>query len=250
MDMNNLLGRMGDGFAALRYRDRVIAVVAVAAVLLLGGNLLLLKPQTLAINALKAKEGSVATELAETRKILGSMTVLEDKGIDPFAAERATLAELKSQISKVTALIGKDDSSASQISILVRGLIKSNPGLTLVSLKTRPGVVFYTPPAPPQPKQGAQAEIDKVLAKVKKEDETKVQAPPAVVLVKTPLYKHGVDVSVKGAYPALMAYLDEMQKLPQRIYWSEANLDAGNYREATLKLLVHTVSDQPTSPLN
>lgn len=250
MDMNNLLGRMGDGFAALRYRDRVIAVAAVAVVLALGGNLLLLKPQTLAIDALKAKEGSIAVELAETRKILGSMTSLEDKGIDPFVAERATLAELKSQVSKVAPLIGTDDSSVSQVSILVRGLIKSNPGLALVLLKTRPGVVFYTPPAPPPPpKQGAQTEINKVLAKLKKEDETKVQAP-VVVLVKNPLYKHGVEVSVKGAYPALMAYLDEMQKLPQRIYWSEANLDAGNHREATLRLLVHTVSALPTSPLN
>lgn len=249
MDMNNLLGRMGDGFAALRYRDRVVAVTAVAAALLLGGNLLLLKPQSVRIDALKAKEGSVATELAETRKILGSMTSLEDKGIDPFAAERAMLAELKGQISKVAPLIDRDDSSASQLSILVRGLIKSNPGLTLVSLKTRPGVVFYTPPAPPQPKQGAQAEIDKVLARVKKEDEVKAQAP-VIVLVKNPLYKHGVEVSVKGAYPALMTYLEEMQKVPQRIYWSEVSLDAGNHREATLKLLVHTVSDLPTSPLN
>jgi len=249
MDMNKLVGKMGDGFAALRYRDRVIAVVGVAVVLVLGSNLLLLKPQALVINALKTKEGSIATELAETRKILGSMTSLEDKGIDPFAAERATLAELLDQVKKVDSLIGKDGSSAAQVGILVRGLIKSNPGLTLVSLKTRPGVVFYTPPAPPVPKQGAQAEIDKVLARVKKEEDVK-PAPPPVVLVKQPLYKHGIEVSVKGAYPALMAYLDEMQKLPQRIYWSEASLDAGNHREATLKLLVHTVSDLPVSPLN
>lgn len=241
--------RLDDGFAALSLRDRVLSVAALAAVLALVGNLFFLKPQTLAIDTLKAKDGVLSAQLAETKIALVRITSLEEKGIDPLAAERATLAQLEAEITKVNAFIGEINSSASQVGILVRELIKNNPGLTLVSLKTRPGVQFYTPPAPPAPpKQGVQTEVEKVLATMKKEEAAK-PAPP-VVLVKKPLYKHGVDVSVRGGYPALMAYLEAMQKFPERIFWSEASLDASNHREATLKLLVYTLSDQPTPPLN
>lgn len=243
--------QLSDGFSALRRRDQVIAVVAVALVFGLGGNLLLLKPQSIVIDSLRAKERVVAIELAETKKALVAITSLEEKGIDPLAAERATLAELQGEIAKTNDyLSGHDNAAASQVSILVRGLIKNNPGLTLVSLKTRPGVVFYTPPAPPPPpkQSGLQTEVEKALAKLKKEEAPK--AAPAVTLVNKPLYKHGVDVSVRGSYPALIAYLEDMQKLPQRIFWSEASLDAANHREVTLKLVVFTLSDQPTSLLN
>jgi len=243
----NIIKQLNDGFVALRQRDRVIAVAAVAALLVLGGNLLLLKPQAQAINALKSKDGVLAAELAETKRALVSITSLEEKGIDPLADDKAILAALEADVAKVGSLMGAVESSASQVGILVRGLIKSSPGLTLVSLKTRPGALFYTPPQPPAPKKEPQTGVQQVLASVIKEKEKPV-AP--VVLVQKPLYKHGVDVSIKGAYPALMVYLEEMQKFPQRIFWSEAVLDAGNYREATLKLVVYTLSDQPTPPLN
>lgn len=244
-----IFNKLDEGFVALSLRDQVLVVAAVTAVLVLGGHLLLLKPQTLLIADLKAKDTALAGELTETKKALVLFTNQEEKGIDPLAAERATLAALEAEIAKAGALLGSPETSASKVGILVRELIKNNPGLTLVSLKTRPGLVFYTPPAPPPPKEQPKTEVEKVLAQLKKDKEESKSAP-AVVIVNKPLYKHGVDVSVKGTYPALMAYLENMQKFPQRIFWSEASLEASNYREATLKLLVYTLSDQPTPPLN
>ncbi len=241
-----LFKQLGDGFSALRLRDRVIAVAAVASGLALGGNLLLLKPQSLEINRLHASKSAHQTELATFRKVLVEINREKDNGIDPVAKEKVELAELKRRIAEVGAFIGQTDSSTSQVGVLVRSLIRDNPGLTLVSLRTRPGAVFYTPPAPP--KETVSGEIGKALAQIKK-DEDKDKAPP-VVLVNKIIYKHGVEVNVKGAYPALMSYLKEMQKLPQRIFWSEATLDANNHLEATLRLLIHTLSDKSDPPLN
>lgn len=243
-----------DGFSALRLRDQIIAVTALALIIGLGGNVLLLKPQGLVIDSVRAKQTSVSAEMAEAKRALVSITSLEEKGIDPLAAERATLAELEGKIAQVTldlgANFGAEDAGPSRVGKLVRELIKSSPGLSLVSLRTRPGVQFYSPPAPPPPpKEGAKREVEKVLATFSKDKPAEPVAPPAV-LVNKPLYKHGVDVSVRGPYPALMAYLEGMQKFPQRIFWSEASLDATNYRDATLRLVVYTVSDQPVAPLN
>lgn len=240
-----------DGFSGLKRRDRFIVAVAVAAGIAFVGNQSFLKPQRLEINTLQAKFDGHQKELAGFRKALADIKAEADSGIDPHAKARAELAELKKQIAETTVFLAQADSTTSQVGILVRNLIKSNPGLQLVSLKTMPGAVFYTPPPPPPPpKKTAGDGIADVLSKVKQEEVKK--APEPIVLVKKTLYKHGVDVTVKGTYPALMSYLQEMQKLPERIFWSEVKLDVNetNHREATLKLLIYTLSDQMTPPLN
>ncbi|MDP1527220.1 MAG: hypothetical protein Q8M20_15545 [Rhodocyclaceae bacterium] len=242
-----LFKQLVDGFAALRLRDRVIAIAAVAACLGLGGNLLLIKPQLLQINKLKAQERAHISELSGLQKALNAVREEEKSGIDPLQAQRDQLETMRAEIRQIETFLGGEDSSVSQVGILVRSLIKSNPDLTLVSLKTQPSAIFYTPPAPPQPKAGVGSEIDKVLDSVRKNEEVK---PQPFVLVKKPIYKHGVEVNVKGGYPALLSYMKEMQKFPKRIFWAEARLDAKKHREATLRLVVYTLSDQSVAPLN
>lgn len=242
-----LLHQLGDGFAALRQRDQVIAIAALAAVLALGGNLVLLKPQLLQLHNLDNSQQVIQKELGEVHKMLVVMKADEDKGIDPLAAERATLAEFKRQINTIETFLDGDDSTVSQVGMLVRGLIRSNPGLKLVSLKTQPGVLFYSPPEQKEKKEEPKTQVEKYLASLQKKEPD--VSDPAVVM-KKPIYKHGIEVQVMGTYPVLMSYLEEMQKFPKRIFWSEALLDAKNHRQATLKLLVYTLSDQPNPPLN
>jgi len=238
---------LANGFAAMSKRDRVLATVAVAACIGLGGNLLALKPQMQQIDTLKARVGEHQRALADMRKLVLQIKEEEDKGVDPFIAERRELQTMQKQVREVDVFLGAEDSTASQIGILVRNLIRSNPDLSLVSLRTRPGSVFYTPPAPPKQEERS-SEVSKLLDKVG--GDKKQQESSQFVLVNKTIYKHGVDVTVKGAFPALMAYLQEMQRFPQRIFWAEVKLDAKNHREATLNFLVYTLSDQSVAPLN
>lgn len=244
------LKQFSDGFAALRLRDRVVVIAAMAAFLALAGNLFLLKPQALEIRQLRTSESAHLKELAGLKSVLDQIESERQRGIDPLAADKVTLAEMQRQIRETEAFMGGADASASQVGQLARGLINMRADLQLVSLKTLPSAVFYTPPAPPKPREGAPSEIDKALAQLKQPVNKPAAAP--VVLVNKTIYKHPVSISVKGAYPALLAYLQDMRKFPKRIFWADAKLSVSekNYRDATLQLTIYTLSDQEKPALN
>lgn len=242
-----LLTSLSEGFQKTSARERLLITAAVAATIVLGGNLLLLKPQRLNLNQLRAEEQSVRNDFMRLGSILSQIKDENARGIDPFANEKAHLAELKDSITQVEFFFQGEDSTTSQIGNLVRSLIRDNPTLSLLSLKTLPSTVFYTPPAKTKSTAAVDAAKD-MLSKIKK-DELK-QADNHVVLVNKPLYKHGVQVVVKGTFPTLLAYMQQMEHYPKRIFWSETTIDANDHRAAKLKLLIYTLSDQAMPPLN
>lgn len=238
---------MEDGFTMLSRRDRIIAITAIGVTLGLGGNLLLIKPQLQQIATLKAKEQAIQGEFMKLGAALAEIKREKELGIDPFVAQKKQVAELTQKIRDIEGFINFDPDTATQLGELVRSLVKANPELTLASLKTKAGAIFYAPPKATTAKD--KGVIDDVMAKFKQPN-PQAQAQPQVVLVNKTLYKHGVEVAVKGSYPALLAYMREIERFPKRIFWSQVSLDAKNFREATFKLLIYTLSDQPTLPLN
>jgi MSHA biogenesis protein MshJ len=58
-----------------------------------------------------------------------------------------------------------------------------------------------------------------------------------------------VEVVVRGPYPALVAYLQTLQRNPNRIFWAKVRLDVATYPQAVLMLTVYTVSNRAESPL-
>lgn len=225
---------------SLKKRDQVIGIVTVAVVLILGANLLLLKPQRLVLDRLKVQEQANQSELASILKQISDLDQLAKTG-SLFAAERAALAEYQRQIAEVDAFFVQSDPTLGQVGGLVRRMIREDPRLTLVTLKMLPSSVFYSPPVAPVQQENA---ISSVLQSVKK-------APPApVILTERTLYKHGVEVIVKGSYPALVAYMERVQSFPKRLFWSEAIISVPRYPETTLKLVIFSLSDEAMLPLN
>ena len=112
---------------------------------------------------------------------------------------------------------------------LIKELLSANPGLTLMSLKTLPAVVFYTPP-------------QQVAVNGSEPQNIALKAQGSI-------YKSGVEVSVKGKYMALLSYMENMQNYPKRLFWSEAKLDVSAYPEAVLSLVIYSLSEQSSSPL-
>lgn len=225
---------------SLKKRDQVIGVVSVAVVLILAANLLILKPQRLVLERLKVQEKANQAELASILQQISDLDQLAKTG-SLFAAERASLAEFERQIAEVDAFFVQSDPTIGQVGGLVRRMIREDPGLTLVTLKMLPSTVFYAPPAAPAKQEDS---IQSMLQSVKK-------TPPApVILTERTLYKHGLEVIVRGSYPALVAYMERIQSYPKRLFWSEAVITVPKYPETNLRLVIYSLSDQAMLPLN
>jgi MSHA biogenesis protein MshJ len=63
------------------------------------------------------------------------------------------------------------------------------------------------------------------------------------------LYKHGIEVTVQGSYPALVAYLQQLERNGGAMFWGNVKLDVIGYPEATLKMSVFTLSPRSEQPL-
>jgi MSHA biogenesis protein MshJ len=120
---------------------------------------------------------------------------------------------------------------------VVRAMIAAKPGLTLVSLRTLPVEQFYQPPAPPAPAAGASAAASAPVAHAA----ASVSVPP--------LYKHGIEVTVQGSYPALVAYMQQLERSGSSMFWGNVTLDVVGHPEARLKMSVFTLSPRPEQPL-
>lgn len=56
------------------------------------------------------------------------------------------------------------------------------------------------------------------------------------------LYRHGVRIVLQGAYADMVAYMAALERLPARLYWGQATLDATEHDKATLTLTLYTLS--------
>jgi MSHA biogenesis protein MshJ len=243
----NFLSQMAKNFSELQWRERILAVSVGCIVLALGGNLVLLKPLQLEIDRLRALDNTHKTDLASAMRDLADADGKLLRGVDPLAKERTVRDELLNNIAEADAFFSSKDATAPHVGSLVRNLLADSPGLSLVSIKTLPAQVFYTPPKPPPPKA-----TDKVAQNLSSLLPPAAQSAPVAKPVgfQKTLYKHGVEVTVKGKYAQLVTYLEQLQKYPKRVFWSEAKLSVSPYPATALKFVVYTLSDEPVAPLN
>ena len=56
------------------------------------------------------------------------------------------------------------------------------------------------------------------------------------------LYKHGIEMTLRGRYLDLLDYLREVERMPDRVYWDKVEVSVQEYPNVTLKLTLYTVS--------
>ena len=60
------------------------------------------------------------------------------------------------------------------------------------------------------------------------------------------LYRHGLEMTLRGSYFDLLQYLNDLEKMPARLLWGGAELQVEKYPEVRLSLQIHTLSTQPS----
>lgn len=206
-------------FQALSLRERVLAVAAAVVVLYFLFDFALIAPQRNKNKVLQQQIEQQKVERGALAQVLAA-GVANNKPADGLAKERD---DLRARVAEAETFIAHA-ANGGHIDEVIRAMIAATPGLTLVSFRTLPAEVFYKP-------GGA------------------FGANPNEAAPKLLLYKHGVEVAIKGKYLALVPYLQKLERSPNRIFWANVKLDVGTYPEAMLRMTIYILSEQAESPL-
>jgi MSHA biogenesis protein MshJ len=129
-----------------------------------------------------------------------------------------------------------------RIAPLLEAILRANGRLKLVSLKTLP-VTTLTDGSTPKPAPGAPAPANGTPATAPAAPAAPV--PPPVGKSPDLLYRHGVELTVRGSYLDMVDYMKALESLPTQLFWGKAQLDAEEYPNVRLTLTLYTLSLDP-----
>lgn len=205
--------RYAGRFDALTLRERVAVFAAAMVALLALAYTLMIEPQ---VNTQKRLSGAILQKHSEMKAFEAQVgKMLAGRAQNPGGSERERLAKLRAELAALEGRIAAEErkfTAPSQMRGLVEGLLGRNRGVALVEMKT--------------------------LAA-----DTLAASKPAAA--ERLIYRHGVELTVSGAYLDLLAYARDLERLPSQLYWGGLELDAMSYPKVSMKLRVYTLSLDP-----
>jgi MSHA biogenesis protein MshJ len=217
----------------LSRRERIFLFAAAIGVLVSGLQIGLLDP-------LIAKNTSLSQRIVEQNNKVASIDAamlqkLRAFEVDPDLALRKRLSALKlepQQLSAELRAMEKSMVAPGKMVPLLESILKANGQLQLVSMKS----LARTPLS------------DMLVSKVASAAPVAAAAPgAAAVSVAVPnaanlIYRHGIEITVQGRYPELLAYLAALDTMQAKLYWGKAELVVDAYPLSRLTFTVYTLS--------
>lgn len=202
-------------------RERAMIFAAAAFMLISAINVSLLDPL---LASEKAKSALAVQQQEKMKELQANMQILQQsKRDDEHSPLRARIKELKAQLQEHDSYMqSRRDRlvEPGNIAALLEQVLRNNDKLQLVALKTLPvGLLIEKPATAP----GQQA--DKSAQQI---------------------YKHGVQITVRGSYPDLLRYLAALEKLPAQMFWGEVSMTVATHPDAVMTLTVYTLSMDKT----
>jgi MSHA biogenesis protein MshJ len=204
----------------LSLRERTMIFVAAAFVVISLINVLLIDP-------LLAKQKLLSTQVAQRQEKMKELqaqiqNMVQAKRDSEHSPLRDRLAQLKLQLkdqdkylqSRTDRLIEPD-----KMADLLKKVLDHNGSLQLVELKTLPvSPLIETPNGTAAGKAGKQSAVQRQI------------------------FKHGVQITVRGGYLDLIRYVTALEKLPEQMFWGEASLSVEKYPDSLFTLTLYTLS--------
>ena len=154
----------------------------------------------------------------EAQKILGHRTD------DPNTERRTRVEQLRARIAAMDARLTakqREMVAPDRVTSLLEEMLRREHRLDLVDLRSLPPVPLFD-----------EAEA---TAESKPADGSKPRE-------RLQIYRHGVELTVRGGYFDLLNYLGDLEALPLRMYWREVDISGDDYPVITMKLSVYTLS--------
>ena len=207
-------------------RERAIIFAAAAFVVIALINSLLLDP-------LMAKQKALSVQVVQQQEKMKELQAqmqaqLQARQDDEHSPLRTRLTQLKQELQdKDSYLQSRRDRliAPDKMADVLRQVLNKNGSLQLVALKTLPVSLLIEKP-PSEKEKGA----DPVAAAENTENGQKQ------------IFKHGVQITVRGGYLELLSYVTALERMPTQMFWGEANLSVELYPDSVLTLTLYTLS--------
>ena len=215
---------------ALQPRERIMVFGATVVVLVFLANALVFGP-------LARKEAALRSTLQQQNATIDGVNAdiaakAQAYAHDPNDALRKRLGDVRAEMARTSdalRALQKGLVPAERIAPLLEAILRANGRLKLVSLQTlpvtTPGDAAAAPAAPATTAPAAQ--------------------PAPVVKAPDLLYRHGVELTVRGSYLDMVDYMHALETLPTQLFWGKAQLDAEAYPNVRLTLTLYTLSLDP-----
>jgi MSHA biogenesis protein MshJ len=204
-------------------------VLAGAAVLLPAAYLwyaLVIGPMLAERQALEARMQKERVEIATLEDAARS----NPASADPEAGYRLRENELRKQLTAAEETLNalyKSLVPAQRMPTLLREMLSRDNALQLQSLRT-----LAVSPLMPEPSQASRA----------KDRTNPPLAPESREPSERGVYKHGVEITLRGSYSALHAYIQRLEGSPWAMYWWRAHLAADERAVLTMTITINTLS--------
>lgn len=221
--MKQLLQKYADGIDAMALRERAMFFGAVALVLMTLLQVFLLSPVLSRRNQLSAQ---IAQQEDETKAIQVQIQTLVRPSVpDQDALNRDRLKSLREQMAQLDRQFEQQQKqfvAPEKMTAMLENMIGKNRKLQLISLRNLPGTGL-------SPGAGAP---------------TGAAGGPAQAGGAREVFRHTVELSVRGSYFDLLDYLAALERMPQRVFWDGFELSVAQYPQSVLKLTIYTLSPE------
>ncbi|MFZ5510121.1 MAG: type II secretion system protein GspM [Pseudomonadota bacterium] len=239
--MKQLWQRYAGRYDALTRRERAMVLVAVLALIVVSAYVITLEP---ALARQGAAQRQIDQHQAELGNLRAQLKTIQEQARDPDVANRRQLEVARRHIAEIDERLRRMETTLvppQRMAALLEEMLRRNHALELVSLRNLPATGLL------QSKDGAATKepgTSLALPAQAHGGDNGAQQDPEKVLAAYDglLFKHGVEVTVTGGYGELLAYLAELEHMPQRMLWSSVKLTVEEYPRARLTFVVYTLS--------
>lgn len=209
---------------AMSLRERALIFAAVAFLLVTLVNTFMLDPLLLKQKNLS----SLIVQQQEKMKEIQAQTdaIVQSKSAQESSPQRQQINRIRQELTDGENYLKSNRERLVQpekMADLLRQVLGKNASLQLVALQTLP----VTPL------------LDKDNSRF---DTAAVAAVAAAVTPETQIFKHGVEITVRGNYLDLLQYLTALERLPTQMFWGRVKMDVVQYPTAELTLTLYTLS--------
>ena len=226
--MKQQIQQYRDKFEALSLRERGIVVLAVLGILYTMWSMAIMNPMQKThkkqVKEITKWQGQISDIDSKINAVSVSMTKKDDSDV------LSRINNLKNEIQNISA-IKKDITVGfirpSQMSEVLRGLLRKEPGLELVRFESLEVASLF--PQEDENKKVSQGQEGAAENKIEK-----IAAPK--------IYKHGAILEFKGDYTSTVNYLRSLESLPWKFYWDGVGYEVLKHPKALVTINVFTLS--------